>query len=334
MTSSIRREGDDAAAEDIHQWLTATRHGDIDSNCDVAGRDVWSRQSVSDSDISVCDKCIRYIFLCDVVQCCNDICFGATHTIPSKRHIDRQESGKASLTSHAFISVSFIISNLILFSTLVRLLISCSSSTLLMPVRWGAYSVTSITIACLIAAICNIASAVCFIDRRCFTQLSEGLVEFVRLDTLSTLAEISSIPSCSTIAICYIVTAAGLLKGLIVMCFIALCIKGLVWLIRFVMLSMMAEKTPFLYFWRVCQERHTKRSASDLLCNLQGFDCKIQSMIRLVASQSDIWRTEHFQASCTVSPENFEIWIIYCSRLYTARTQRTDIRCRYVNLAS
>ena len=87
---------------------------------------------------------------------------------------------------------------------------------------------TSITITCLIAAICNIASAVCFIDRRCFTQLSEGLVECVRLDTLSTLAEISSIPSCSIIAICYIVTAAGSLRGLIVMCFVALYIKGLV----------------------------------------------------------------------------------------------------------
>ena len=189
MTSSIRKEGDDAAAEDIHQWLTATWYDDIHSKCDVAGRDVRNSQSVNDSDISVCDKRIRYIRLCDVVQRRNDICFGATHTIPSKRHINRQESGKASLTSHAFISVSFIISNLILFSTLVRLLISCSSSTLLMPVRWGAYSAISITITCLIAAICNIASAVCFIDRRCFMQLPEGLVWSVRFHMLSTTAK-------------------------------------------------------------------------------------------------------------------------------------------------
>ena len=104
MTSSIRKEGDEAAAEDIHQRLTATWYDDIHSNCDVAGRDVRSRQSVSDSDMSVCDKCIRYILLCDVVQCCNDICFGATHTFPSKRHLDRQESGKASFTSRTFMS--------------------------------------------------------------------------------------------------------------------------------------------------------------------------------------------------------------------------------------
>ena len=104
---------------------------DVDDNCDVAIR---SRQSVSVSGVSVCGKCICCILLCDVVQRCNDVCFGATHTFPSKRHMDREESGEASLTSHAFLSVSFVIFHLILFSTLFRSLISCSSSTLLMSV--------------------------------------------------------------------------------------------------------------------------------------------------------------------------------------------------------
>jgi hypothetical protein len=103
---------------------------DVDSNRDAAIR---CRQTSSESDISVCDKGICCILLCDVVQCCNDVCFGATHTFPSRRHMDRQESGEVSLTSHAFISVSFISSHLSFITTLVRSLISCSSSTLLMP---------------------------------------------------------------------------------------------------------------------------------------------------------------------------------------------------------
>ena len=150
---------------------------------------------MSVSVISVCDKCICCILLCDVVQRCNDVCFDSTDTFPSKRKMDRQESGEASLTSHAFISISFIILHLILFNTLVRSLISCSRSKLLMPVMWAAYVAPSFTITCLIAALHSIATAVCFIDRHCFTQLSEELVQWIRLDTSSTLAWISSVPS-------------------------------------------------------------------------------------------------------------------------------------------
>ena len=112
-------------------------------------------------------------------------------------HISQQAShgstgvwqSKASLASHAFISVSFIILYVILCSTLVLSLISCSSSTLQMPVMWGACIAPSITIKFLIAVICYIASAVCFIDRRCSTQLSEGLVWSIRFDMLSTTAK-------------------------------------------------------------------------------------------------------------------------------------------------
>ena len=129
MTSSIRRKRrrrsccrrDPSATALV---VTATRHGDIDKNCDVQGNDFRRRQSVSVRDISECDKGICCILQRDVVQRCNDVCFDSTHTFPSKRHMDRQESGEVSLTSYAFISASFIISHLILFSTLVRSLIS------------------------------------------------------------------------------------------------------------------------------------------------------------------------------------------------------------------
>jgi hypothetical protein len=136
MTSSIRRKRrrrsccsrDPSVTAFV---VTATRHGDIGSNRDV---EIRSRQTWRESDISVCDQCICCILLCDVVQRCNDVCLDSTHIFPSKRHMDRQESDKASLTSHAFISASSIMLRLILFSTLVRSLISYSSSTLLMPV--------------------------------------------------------------------------------------------------------------------------------------------------------------------------------------------------------
>ena len=62
------------------------------------------------------------------------------------------------------------------------------------------------------------------------------------------------------------------------------------------------EENSFLKMnLRVWQKRRTKRSASDLLCNLQGIDCNRQPIIRLFASQSDLWRTEHYHASCTAS---------------------------------
>ena len=58
---------------------------------------------------------------------------------------------------------------------------------------------------------------------------------------------------------------------------------------------------------------------------------KRRSMIRLVASQSDVWRTEHFQWSKLLSQHLLKIskfkFIVAGS---TSRTPRTDIRCTLI----
>ena len=70
MTSSIRRGDDEAAAEQRHRVsvialvVTATRHSDIDNNCDVAGRGSGHRRACSDSDTLV-----RSLRCCPVVRC-------------------------------------------------------------------------------------------------------------------------------------------------------------------------------------------------------------------------------------------------------------------------
>jgi hypothetical protein len=93
-----------------------------------------------------------------------------THFPASGTWIDRSLAKHRLQVAHSY-QYLLSSSHLILFSALVRSLISCSGSTLLMSVMWGAYIAPSITITCLIAVVCYIATALCFIDRRCFTQL-------------------------------------------------------------------------------------------------------------------------------------------------------------------
>jgi hypothetical protein len=95
------------------------------------------------------------------------------------------------------------------------------------------------------------------------------------------------------------VTAIDSLEGLIVMFFIALNIKGLIWSITFDMLSTTAKKTPFLqWIWRICQMRRTKRRPSYVLCNLrEAFQETVDDQTRCISIWCTLWRTEHFQAS-------------------------------------
>jgi hypothetical protein len=88
---------------------------------------------------------------------------------------------------------------------------------------------------------------------------------------------------------------------------------------------------------RICQMQRTKISPSHLLCTLREASQEtVDGQTRCISIWCTLWRTEHFTASKLHSQHLLKISKFeFCSTVgYTARTPRTDIRCRYVYLAS
>ena len=92
---------------------------------------------------------------------------------------------------------------------------------------------------------------------------------------------------------------------------------------------------------RICQIQRTKRSPSHLFCNLrEAFQETVDGQTRCISVWCTPWRTEHFKASKLLHSQHLISWkfrnlnLLQYTVGYTARTPRTDIRYRYVNLES